>query len=568
MILGASVLAQIAFGGIAGAGGLSHVELSASIAIQSLVNSGISIGGFEHVVGESVFASHGMADEAKSFIFASNNKRSTLLTAIDTDDLSITLTGDISSWPTSGALTLDLASGATDTSNEIVYYDGKAGQSITLVGRGKDGTTAKSFAAGSRVRISPIAETHNLLARTLIDVEETVLAHDAELETVLAGIAGLESEIDAKLPLAGGTMSGLLTLSGIPTADLHAATKAYVDASSSESSGGTGVYNAKLYGLVGNGTTDDTAALQALINLITPLGGGRIYFPPGGKYIIGGPLQETSGRNAQILLPIVPTAQPPVTIEFVGALAPPRQFYMDTPLPSASAYSTIKSTLTGGTGSASFIAGAIAGGGNYWDNVQLVVRDLIFEAPPNPSFTAFNCLSLMGPQFERVLIHTGTLQGLSITEPTNSNSFGIRLAPSGQSAGQSINLCDIWGFYHGMSDGELAQSDINIWLCKIGVLVPFNNHLSTFRHLGLMGCQRGIYAVGPHYLRVFACAIETGTVATGSALAWQERIYDVDDVNNYLKGDLKWLSVAATIGNDHTFIKNGGTGFLTSEIGT
>jgi hypothetical protein len=33
------------------------------------------------------------------------------------------------------------------------------------------------------------------------------------------------------VPLAGGTMTGLLTLSADPTANLHAATKQYVDAS-------------------------------------------------------------------------------------------------------------------------------------------------------------------------------------------------------------------------------------------------------------------------------------------------------------------------------------------------
>jgi hypothetical protein len=36
-------------------------------------------------------------------------------------------------------------------------------------------------------------------------------------------------ELDKKLALAGGTMTGALTLSGAPTASLHAATKAYVD---------------------------------------------------------------------------------------------------------------------------------------------------------------------------------------------------------------------------------------------------------------------------------------------------------------------------------------------------
>lgn len=33
----------------------------------------------------------------------------------------------------------------------------------------------------------------------------------------------------AVVPLSGGTMTGLLTLSGAPTASLHAATKQYVD---------------------------------------------------------------------------------------------------------------------------------------------------------------------------------------------------------------------------------------------------------------------------------------------------------------------------------------------------
>ena len=37
-------------------------------------------------------------------------------------------------------------------------------------------------------------------------------------------------DLTSRLPLAGGTMTGALTLSGAPTANLHAATKAYVDA--------------------------------------------------------------------------------------------------------------------------------------------------------------------------------------------------------------------------------------------------------------------------------------------------------------------------------------------------
>lgn len=40
---------------------------------------------------------------------------------------------------------------------------------------------------------------------------------------------GMNEALEDYLPLAGGTMSGPLTLSGAPTANLHAATKKYVD---------------------------------------------------------------------------------------------------------------------------------------------------------------------------------------------------------------------------------------------------------------------------------------------------------------------------------------------------
>ena len=41
--------------------------------------------------------------------------------------------------------------------------------------------------------------------------------------------AATKAYADTMLPLAGGTMTGAITLSGDPTANLHAATKQYVD---------------------------------------------------------------------------------------------------------------------------------------------------------------------------------------------------------------------------------------------------------------------------------------------------------------------------------------------------
>ena len=61
-----------------------------------------------------------------------------------------------------------------------------------------------------------------------------------------AGYTGTEAEFYAALvslqnapflPLSGGTMTGALTLSGAPTAELHAATMGYVDSTVSSAIG-------------------------------------------------------------------------------------------------------------------------------------------------------------------------------------------------------------------------------------------------------------------------------------------------------------------------------------------
>jgi hypothetical protein len=211
--------------------------------------------------------------------------------------------------------------------------------------------------------------------------------------------------------------------------------------------------------------------------------------------------------------------------------------------------------------------------------VQLTVRDLVFEAPPNPSFTVFNCFDTMGPQIHNVLIHTGALQILNIVQPTHSNAVAIKLAPSSHSAGQEVDNVNVFGFYTGLQDGELAENDINLWGCAQAILVPFNYHASTYRHLGVFSCPKGIVAAGvgysgitgddgTHYMRVALYSAESTTAASGIGQAWQDRVYDVDDASNLLKGDLKWVSVLGGSGNNHTFIKNGGTGLLTSEVGT
>ena len=79
------------------------------------------------------------------------------------------------------------------------------------------------------------------------------------------------------LPYSGGTLTGPLTLVGVPTTPFQAATKSYVDANPNSE----GVINVKLppYNAKIDGITDDTAAFKSAYQNATA--GATIYVPSG-----------------------------------------------------------------------------------------------------------------------------------------------------------------------------------------------------------------------------------------------------------------------------------------------
>lgn len=63
------------------------------------------------------------------------------------------------------------------------------------------------------------------------------------------------------------------------------------------------VYNVKAHGATGNGTTDDTAAIQAAINAVQAAGGGVVYFPTG-TYLVtptASPALAVTGNGVRLV---------------------------------------------------------------------------------------------------------------------------------------------------------------------------------------------------------------------------------------------------------------------------
>jgi hypothetical protein len=87
------------------------------------------------------------------------------------------------------------------------------------------------------------------------------------------------------IPITGGSVSGTLTLGGSPPLRISTGAVAGNVFTSDSSGNGTWqpapspVFNVRNYGALGNGSHDDTSAIQAAANALSAQGGGCLYFP-------------------------------------------------------------------------------------------------------------------------------------------------------------------------------------------------------------------------------------------------------------------------------------------------
>ena len=132
---------------------------------------------------------------------------------------------------------------------EIVYVTGISGSSLTVT-RGEEGTSALNWNTGDILYSTNTAETTG----TSMGSPST----DFQTNTLTAsGLITANDGIDATGNI---TVSDLVITSGISTET---------------------VINVKYYGATGNGTTDDTTAIQNAINAAVSAGTYTIYFPAG-----------------------------------------------------------------------------------------------------------------------------------------------------------------------------------------------------------------------------------------------------------------------------------------------
>ena len=227
-------------------------------------------------------------------------------------------------------------------------------------------------------------------------------------------------------------------------------------------------------------------------------------------------------RNSQIPLPWVPKTAEKVTLIIDGA-APAGIFPMYGQTVKQSEGTVISSSLTGQTFDAtrfypSIMGGVSAAPGLVFTNINLIVRNLTFRAPNNPSLVGLDCGYMGHTDIEDVRFDTDVVAGQAYYSGTIQTAIAVPTAPTGiayiaaRTANNPIHRmrrASFSGWYAAVWCNEHLDAD-NLTVVKCRVAIALQGVWGHTARFGYVSAEHCLYAV--------AAIDQTGVVSiSGSA---------------------------------------------------
>jgi|SRR5579884_1092122 len=200
------------------------------------------------------------------------------------------------------------------------------------------------------------------------------------------------------------------------------------------------------YGAVGDGKTDDTAAIQACINAAYAVGNQTIQFGPK-TYLVNGVPSTAAGGNAILQLPSYYSGGG--TVRLMGAPG-----VGNNPQAPVASSTVIRTTVTGQSYSPAHGAPSVIGGPTpeafghnaLFSSYEIHVRDLTISTFANPGIAGLDLSRMVRAYVSNVNVYADQQAG-DFIQPGSVYSFGVR-TPDGQNGGDIIvEKVRVRGFY-------------------------------------------------------------------------------------------------------------------------
>lgn len=264
---------------------------------------------------------------------------------------------------------------------------------------------------------------------------------------------------------------------------------------------------------------DESAAFQAAITALASTG-GNIYIPDG-KYLLNGPLQDTSGANAILVMPHLALANSTVT-RFIGFKEPASLEVIPQPTGAVIQTSATSGSLFGGFCSSCGLLNFTFAG--------LQMENLTLIAPTNPSISVINAFWLGTARFYHVSVGTTNIASV----PSNTTSFGIVFPAQGNDVRLSGQDLYVSGFATCVQLGEHTTiTELGESSCIKGIVpqsrsgAPYAGNMAHVVHAWIQSSTYGL-AAGPQLAAVKIDIFDLENVGTNG-------IYDP---TNLMYGDV------------------------------